>query len=50
VRNKPPTLPSVIPETLNEAQRAIVEGASTDAARIVLIRLFERVSDSSESL
>jgi hypothetical protein len=49
VRSKRAPTPPTIPDTLSEAQRAIVEGAKDDATRIVLISLFERAAHSSQS-
>lgn len=34
--------PLVIPDTLTDAQRAMIEGASSDAARAILLSLFAK--------
>lgn len=42
-KRKSAPAPIVIPAGLTPAQRAMVDGASSDAARVVLLRLYSRV-------
>ncbi len=42
--SKRKSAPVIVPDSLNGEQRAMVEGASSDAARLVLIRLYARLN------